>query len=58
MADFHYKVTAPYRPDTECALRWNDPDLAIEWPIEIGIEPLVSAKDAMAATFATCEKYD
>jgi dTDP-4-dehydrorhamnose 3,5-epimerase len=57
MADFHYKVTAPYRPDTECALRWNDPDLAIDWPIEMGIDPLVSAKDAAAATFAECEKY-
>jgi polysaccharide export outer membrane protein len=31
---------------------------SLEWPIEIGIEPLVSAKDAIAATFATCEKYD
>jgi dTDP-4-dehydrorhamnose 3,5-epimerase len=57
MVDFHYKVTTPYRPDTECALRWNDPDLAIDWPIEIGIEPLVSAKDAAAATFKDCEKY-
>ena len=57
MADFSYKVTTPYLPEKECALRWNDPDLAIEWPIEIGIEPLVSAKDAVAATFKDCEKY-
>ncbi len=58
IADFHYKVSAPYRPEMERSLRWNDPDLAIEWPIEIGMEPIVSPKDAAAATFADCEKYD
>jgi dTDP-4-dehydrorhamnose 3,5-epimerase len=42
----------------ERALVWNDPDLAIDWPIEIGLEPLVSAKDAIASTFAACEKYE
>ncbi len=42
----------------ERALVWNDPELAIDWPIEIGLETLVSAKDAVAATFAECEKYD
>jgi dTDP-4-dehydrorhamnose 3,5-epimerase len=58
IADFHYKVSTPYRPETECALRWNDPDLAIDWPIEIGLQPIVSAKDESAATFQECEKYD
>jgi len=58
IADFHYKVSTPYRPDKECALRWNDPTLGIDWPIAIGLEPLVSPKDAVAATFADCEKYD
>jgi len=56
-ADFHYKVTTPYRPDKECSLRWNDADLAITWPIEIGIAPIVSPKDAEAAAFDECEKY-
>ena len=58
IADFHYKVSTPYRPETECALRWNDPDLAIDWPIEIGLQPIVSSKDESAATFQECEKYD
>lgn len=58
IADFHYKVSTLYRPETECALRWNDPDLAIDWPIEIGLQPIVSAKDESAATFQECEKYD
>jgi len=57
-ADFHYKVTAPYVPAAERALHWNDPALGIEWPIEIGLEPLVSPKDSAAATFADCDKYN
>jgi dTDP-4-dehydrorhamnose 3,5-epimerase len=44
-----YKCTAAYRPECEHALRWNDPDLAIAWPIE---EPVLSAKDAAAMSFA------
>jgi dTDP-4-dehydrorhamnose 3,5-epimerase len=58
MADFHYKVSAPYAPSSERSLLWNDPELGINWPIEIGINPLVSPKDADAASFAECEKYD
>jgi dTDP-4-dehydrorhamnose 3,5-epimerase len=58
IADFNYKVTGPYRPEAERALLWNDPVLGINWPIEHGFEPIVSAKDAVAATFVTCEKYD
>ncbi len=57
LADFHYKVSAPYAPSTERSLRWNDPALAIDWPLERGIEPLVSPKDAIAASFEECEKY-
>ena len=57
-ADFHYKVSAPYSPKDERSLRWDDPKLAITWPIEIGITPTVSSKDAAAASFEECEKYD
>ncbi len=38
-----YKVDAPYAPQTEGGIRWDDPDLAIPWPVEF---PLVSEKDA------------
>jgi dTDP-4-dehydrorhamnose 3,5-epimerase len=55
--DFHYKVTTPYNPQAECALRWDDPDLGIDWPLEIGIEPILSAKDKAAPSFKECEKY-
>jgi dTDP-4-dehydrorhamnose 3,5-epimerase len=56
-ADFHYKVTAPYSPADERSLRWDDATLGIEWPLETGIEPILSAKDAAAPSFKDCEKY-
>jgi dTDP-4-dehydrorhamnose 3,5-epimerase len=58
IADFHYKVSAPYSPSNERSLRWDDPDLAINWPIQIGITPCVSPKDAEAESFAECEKFN
>jgi len=42
-ADLHYKVTAAYEPEDNFGLRWNDPRLAIEWPIK---DPVVSERDA------------
>jgi dTDP-4-dehydrorhamnose 3,5-epimerase len=57
-ADFHYKVTKVYTPEFERALRWNDPDLNIQWPLEIGVDPKISAKDVAAMSFRECEKYD
>jgi dTDP-4-dehydrorhamnose 3,5-epimerase len=38
-----YKVDSRYTPGAEGGIRWNDPDLAIPWPVE---HPLTSAKDA------------
>ena len=44
-AQVEYKCTTYYRPDCEFSVAWNDPDLAIPWPIDA---PLLSAKDATA----------
>ncbi len=33
-AIFTYKVDNPYSPQTDAGIRWNDPDLGIEWPID------------------------
>lgn len=44
--DFLYKCTAPYAPQFEGSLAWNDPSVGIEWPLD-GIEPKLSAKDAV-----------
>lgn len=52
-ADFVYKVTANYAPADERSLLWNDPDLAIAWPITD--MPTLSKKDATAMTLKMAE---
>lgn len=42
-AEIQYKCTELYHPEDELGVAWNDPDLAIRWPITA---PLLSAKDA------------
>jgi dTDP-4-dehydrorhamnose 3,5-epimerase len=49
VADFEYKCIGYYRPDDESGLVWNDPHVAIEWPVE---DPQVSPKDAALPTLA------
>jgi len=46
-----YKVSGFYAPDCDRGVRWNDPDLAIDWPIAEA-DATVSAKDAQAPLFA------
>lgn len=48
VAHFHYKCTDYYHPDDEGSIRWNDPTLAIHWPVE---QPRLSAKDMEAPLF-------
>ena len=45
-AVFAYKCTDFYHPEDEGGIIWNDPDLAIEWPIDDDIEIMVSEKDS------------
>ena len=54
--DFLYKCTAPYAPQREHALAWDDPDVAIAWPLD-GIVPQVSAKDREAFPLAGVEAF-
>ena len=53
-AEFLYKTTAYYAPEFERSIAWNDPALAIAWPIEGA--PSLSAKDQQAPLLAdvTC----
>jgi dTDP-4-dehydrorhamnose 3,5-epimerase len=56
-AEVLYKTTDLYFPGGERSIRWDDPTLAIPWPLEAlgGIAPSASAKDAAAAWFAEAE---
>ena len=41
-ADLHYKVSQPYDSDDEGGLRWNDPDVGINWGVS---SPIISKRD-------------
>ena len=47
-AHFHYKCTDYYCPEDEGAIRWNDPDLGVVWPVE---QPTLSNKDKIAPSW-------
>jgi dTDP-4-dehydrorhamnose 3,5-epimerase len=53
-AEVLYKTTDLYYPAGERCIKWNDPTLAIDWPLD-GINPAVSAKDAQGAAFLDAE---
>jgi dTDP-4-dehydrorhamnose 3,5-epimerase len=53
---FLYKTTDVYAKDRERSIRWDDPALAIQWPLPKGLSaPLVAAKDAAAPPLAQAE---
>lgn len=56
-AEFQYKCTDYYAPEHERSLRWDDPELAIEWPL-LEAAPLLSAKDREGALLAEADLYD
>ncbi len=44
-AEFAYKCTDFYHPGDEGGLLWSDPEIGVEWPIEPGMELIISEKD-------------
>ena len=44
-AEFAYKCTDFYHPGDEGGVAWNDPDIAVEWPIQEGMNLIISEKD-------------
>lgn len=51
-ADVTYLVSSGYDPATEAGIRWNDPQVAVEWPIE---DPLLSDRDREAPLLSEIE---
>ncbi len=52
---FHYKTTDFYARDCERAIRWDDPELAIEWPTSL--LPLLAPKDAAAPALRDADLF-
>lgn len=51
-ADVIYRCSEFYHPDADRSLAWNDPDLAIDWPVA---RPIISEKDSKAPTLRALE---
>ena len=56
-AEFIYKCTDYYAPEHEHALLWNDPAVGVEWPLELGGAPRLSAKDEAGLPLAEAQGF-
>ena len=57
-ADVVYKTTDYYDRESERCIRWDDPDLGIEWPIPAGVQPIISEKDAAGLAVIDAEVFE
>lgn len=55
--DFLYKATDYYDPSSEFTIRWDDPDLAIKWPLDGQQPPNLSPKDSQGISFKMAPVY-
>lgn len=55
-AEVFYKTNAHWNKSAEASIRWDDPSLAIEWPIEV--QPTLSPKDALAPFLADAQLFE
>lgn len=55
-AEFLYKTTDFYAPEHECCIRWDDPDIGIEWPLQG--TPVLSSKDQQGAGLKQARLFD
>jgi len=56
-AEFLYKTTDYYHPQSEVCLAWNDPTVGIEWPLPKGALANISAKDAVGLSWDAIPKF-
>jgi dTDP-4-dehydrorhamnose 3,5-epimerase len=54
-AEFLYKTTDFYAPQHECCVKWDDPSIGVEWPLQ-GM-PLLSSKDAVGLSLQDAKKF-
>ncbi|MBF0218685.1 MAG: dTDP-4-dehydrorhamnose 3,5-epimerase [Gammaproteobacteria bacterium] len=57
VAEFTYKCSDLYAPQYERSIRWDDPDLAIKWPLIANMSPLLSAKDLAGLPLGEAELF-
>lgn len=57
-AEFVYKCTDYYAPEHEACVRWDDPQLNIDWHLVDGKQPVLSEKDAKAALFKDATVFE
>ncbi|MEO0690511.1 MAG: dTDP-4-dehydrorhamnose 3,5-epimerase [Pseudomonadota bacterium] len=55
--DFLYKCTAPYAPQSEYTLAWDDETVGVDWPVS-GLDPIISEKDAVGLSLADVPAFD
>ena len=56
-AEFLYKTTDYYHPQSEVCLAWNDPTVAIEWPLASNESPNLNAKDSAGLSWEQAPKF-
>lgn len=57
-ADVSYKCTSLYDAASNRAIRWNDGEIAIRWPLPAGVEPILSAADSDAPSLSAAECFE
>jgi dTDP-4-dehydrorhamnose 3,5-epimerase len=56
-AEFLYKTTDYYHPQSEACLAWNDASVGIEWPLPPGVNPNTNAKDSAGLLWDAAPKF-
>jgi len=57
-AEFVYKCTDYYNPQAEVSIKWNDPEVGIEWPLTKSRIPELSEKDACGSPFSLVHYFE